>query len=135
VLDGELVAGAGRASAFYSLMPRIGRRSIGATAPVSFWAFDVLWLDGELLVDRSYADRRVVLEALPLAGACRVVRRFPGPDAQDLLDACVVHDVEGVVLKRLASRYRPGERSRYWRTMCSGALGCHRRLGRVSIPA
>ena len=114
VLDGELVAGAGRASDFYSLMPGIGRRVMGGTAPLSFWAFDVLWLDGELLVDRSYGDRRAVLEELPVDGACRVVRRFPGTDAQDLLDACVAHDVEGVVLKRLASRYRPG-RSRHWR--------------------
>jgi bifunctional non-homologous end joining protein LigD len=115
VLDGELVAGAGRASEFYSLMPRIGRRSIGATSPVSFWAFDVLWLDGELLVGRSYADRRAVLEELPLGGACRVVPRFPGADARDLLAACAEHDVEGIVLKRLASGYRPGERSRHWR--------------------
>lgn len=115
VLDGELVAGAGRASEFYSLMPVVGKRSNGVTAPLSFWAFDVLWLDGELLVDRSYADRREALESLPLDGPCRVLRRFPGADAHDLLDACAAHDVEGIVLKRLSSRYRPGERSRHWR--------------------
>ena len=115
VLDGELVAGAGRASDFYALMPRLGTRAANSITHVSFWAFDVLWLDGELLVDRSYAERRAVLEGLPLGGACSVVRRFPGPDARDLLEACVAHDVEGIVLKRLASRYRPGERTRHWR--------------------
>ena len=125
VLDGELVARAGRASDFYGLMPSIGNRSMRSTAPVSFWAFDVLWLDDELLVDRSYVDRRAVLDALPLDGACRVVRRFPGTDVQDLLDACVVHDVEGVVLKRLASRYRPGERSRFWRKVKSPDWAIH----------
>lgn len=114
VLDGELVAGAGRASEFYALMPRIGNRGQKSTIPVSFWAFDVLWLDGELLVDRPYADRRAMLEDLPLGGACNVVRRFLGVDSHDLLDACGSHDVEGIVLKRLASRYRPGERSRHW---------------------
>src|SRR5687767_15064265 len=54
VLDGELVAGAGRASDFYALMPRLGTRATKSTTHVSFWAFDVLWLDGELLVDRPY---------------------------------------------------------------------------------
>jgi bifunctional non-homologous end joining protein LigD len=115
VLDGELVAGAGRASDFYGLMPRIQTRSTWSNARLSVWAFDVLWVDGELLVDRSYADRRAVLEELPLDGSCHIISRFPGTDARDLLEACVAHDVEGVVLKRLGSRYRPGERSRHWR--------------------
>jgi bifunctional non-homologous end joining protein LigD len=44
-----------------------------------------------------------------------VLPRFEGTDAQDLLAACIDHDVEGIVLKRLRSRYRPGERSRDWR--------------------
>jgi hypothetical protein len=37
---------------------------------VSFWAFDLLWLDGDLLVDWPYAERRAALEELPLAGPC-----------------------------------------------------------------
>lgn len=32
-----------------------------------------------------------------------------------LLAACSDHDVEGVVLKRLRSIYRPGERRHHWR--------------------
>jgi bifunctional non-homologous end joining protein LigD len=72
-----------------------------------------LRLDGALLVDEPYADRRAALEELELTGPCAVLPRFPGPDSQDLLAACVDHDV--VVLERLASRYRPGERSRDWR--------------------
>jgi ATP-dependent DNA ligase len=41
----------------------------------------------------------------------------PRPDAADLLDACATHDVEGIVLKRLRSIYRPGERTRHWRKL------------------
>jgi hypothetical protein len=70
LLDGELGANAGRASDFYALLPR-GRR---ATAPLSFWAFDLLWLDGDLLIDRPYADRRGALEEL---FAHRALRRPP----------------------------------------------------------
>jgi bifunctional non-homologous end joining protein LigD len=116
LIDGELVAGAGRASDFYALAPRLaGTPRRRPMAPFSFWAFDLLWLDGDLLIDEPYADRRIALEELDLAGPCAVLPRFPGPDSQDLLAACRDHDVEGIVLKRLASRYRPGERSRDWR--------------------
>jgi bifunctional non-homologous end joining protein LigD len=116
VLDGELVAGAGTAADFYGLLPHlVGRRHPRPPATVSFWAFDLLWVDDEPLLDRPYLQRRQTLEELPLGGPCGVLPRFPGPDAADLLAACQAHDVEGIVLKRLRSLYRPGQRSRYWR--------------------
>jgi bifunctional non-homologous end joining protein LigD len=118
VLDGELVAGAGTAADFYGLLPHlVGRRRPGPPAPVSFWAFDLLWIDDELLLDRPYVERRERLEDLRMSGQCGVLPRFPGVDASDLLAACAAHDVEGIVLKRLRSIYRPGERTRHWRKL------------------
>jgi bifunctional non-homologous end joining protein LigD len=87
----------------------------GLPTSVSFWAFDLLWADDESLLGRPYLERRQKLEELPLAGPCGVLPRFPGTDAADLLAACRAHDVEGIVLKRLRSIYRPGERTRHWR--------------------
>jgi bifunctional non-homologous end joining protein LigD len=112
VLDGELVAEAGRASDFYALLPRLAdaRRA----TPLSFWAFDLLWLDGQPIVNDSYEVRRTALEGLALAGPCGVVPQFPGRDTTTLLEVCAGLDVEGLVLKRLGSRYRPG-RSSDWR--------------------
>jgi bifunctional non-homologous end joining protein LigD len=80
VLDGELVAGAGTASDFYALLPRLSgyRRNQEATAAVSFWAFDLLWLDDQLLVDRPYSERRGILEDLDLAGTVRSRGPLPG---------------------------------------------------------
>jgi bifunctional non-homologous end joining protein LigD len=136
LLDGELVAGAGRASDFYALAPRLaGRPRRRPEIPLSFWAFDLLYAQGELITGLPYAARRARLEALVLAEPCHILPRWPGTDAADLLDACAHLDVEGVVLKRLRSVYQPGVRSRHWRTMCSGGLRCHRRRGRVGIPA
>ena len=118
VLDGELVAGAGTAGDFYGLFPHmVGRRHPGPPVPVSFWAFDLLWIDGAALLDRPYVERRERLEALRLTGPCGVLPRFPGADAADLLAACAAHDVEGIVLKRLRSIHRPGERTRHWRKL------------------
>jgi len=45
VLDGELVADAGRLSDFYRLGPALARRH--RAVPVAFVAFDLLWLDGD----------------------------------------------------------------------------------------
>jgi bifunctional non-homologous end joining protein LigD len=116
VLDGELVAGAGTASDFYGLLPHlVGRRHPGPAPPVSFWAFDLLWADDQPLLDRPYLERRQRLEALDPPPPCRVLPRFAATDAADLLAACAAHDVEGIVLKRLRSLYRPGERTRHWR--------------------
>jgi bifunctional non-homologous end joining protein LigD len=118
VLDGELVAGAGTASDFYGLLPHlVRRRHPGPPSGLSFWAFDLLWVDDEALLDRPYLERRQRLEELALVGPCGVLPRFPGPDAVDLLAACAAHDVEGIVLKRLRSIYRPGERTRHWRKL------------------
>lgn len=47
-----------------------------------------------LLVDGSYVERRTALERLRIAGPCGVVPRYPGSDAQALLEACAAHDVE-----------------------------------------
>jgi bifunctional non-homologous end joining protein LigD len=130
VLDGELVAGAGTAADFYGLLPHlVGRRHPGPAAAVSFWAFDVLWIDDEPLLTRPYVERRERLESLPLTGTCGVLPRYPGTDAADLLSACQAHDVEGVVLKRLRSIYRPGERTRHWRKVKTpGWSAVHRPL-------
>lgn len=119
LLDGELVAGAGRASDFYALAPRLAGRARRPGAPLSFWAFDLLYAHGELLTGLPYAARRARLEALVLAEPCHILPRWPGTDAADLLDACAHLDVEGVVLKRLRSVYHPGVRSRHWRKVKS----------------
>ncbi len=70
ILDGEVLAWDftnGRALPFSRLQGRIGRKkvtdSIRAEIPVVFLAFDLLYLDGELLLERSLADRRTALQA------------------------------------------------------------------------
>ena len=47
--------------------------------------------------------------------AQRSVTCFPFDEAEDLLDACARLRQEGIVLKRLDSRYTPGVRTDVWR--------------------
>lgn len=75
ILDGELLAwippandDAGRALPFSSLQPRIGRKKVTAemraATPVVFMAFDVLYANGDLLLDRTLDERRRLLTQL-----------------------------------------------------------------------
>jgi bifunctional non-homologous end joining protein LigD len=115
VLDGELVAGAGRLFDFYRLRPRVGSRP--QRSAVAFAAFDLLALDGEPLIGLPYRERRARLEEVMTDGpAWCVVRSFTG-DIADVLTACIELGLEGAMAKRVDSPYRPGERSPHWRKL------------------
>src|SRR6266404_113083 len=72
ILDGEIVAwnssGAGRASPFSTLQQRLGRKKVSAKLlrdiPVAYLVFDVLYADGELLLDRPLRERARILDLL-----------------------------------------------------------------------
>lgn len=85
-----------------------------AEIPVAFVAFDVLWLDGELTVDRPQRERRTVLEGLGLRG--RSWQTAPVLDAtpEELLEACRNTGLEGFMAKRVDAPYLPGRRSPAW---------------------
>jgi bifunctional non-homologous end joining protein LigD len=116
VLDGELVAGQGRASDFYRLGPQMARRRRPAIG-LTFVAFDVLHLAGEDTTQLPWRQRRRLLEILELQGPawCTVTTLEEEPEA--VLTAAAEHELEGLVLKRADSRYEPGRRSRSWLKM------------------
>ena len=111
VLDGELVAGSGRASSFYRLSPQLnGRRTT-----VSFAAFDLLAVGGRFLLYAPYEERKRLLADLCLLGpAWCTLPVWTDVDVADLLAACELQGVEGLMAKRIRSRYRPGRRSPDW---------------------
>jgi bifunctional non-homologous end joining protein LigD len=121
VLDGEIVAfdDSGRPS-FERLQRRMhvtapnAVRRLMASTPVVYAMFDVLYLDGHSLIDLPYTERRARLESLELSGpAWRVPAAHPGDGAR-LLEATRSQGLEGVVAKRLDTRYEPGRRSGAW---------------------
>jgi bifunctional non-homologous end joining protein LigD len=119
VLDGELVTLDKRgAPSFGLLQQRMHVRHPDETLlnryPVKYYAFDLLWLDGESLLGTPYSKRREALEKLkPRKGTMSVTPRFPGP-GDDLLEAARTNGLEGVIAKSLDSTYEPGRRSLAW---------------------
>src|SRR3954465_9048317 len=82
--------------------------------PAVFVLFDLLWLDGESLIERPYSERRAALEHLGLDGPAWQTPAFHRTDGANLLAATREQGVEGIVAKRLDSRYEPGRRSGAW---------------------
>jgi bifunctional non-homologous end joining protein LigD len=121
VLDGEIVAfdDEGRPS-FERLQSRMhvtGEAAIrrrAAEIRATYVIFDLLWLEGEGLMDRPYTERRERLEALALHGAAWQTPGYHRGEGARLLEATREQGLEGVVAKRLDSRYEPGRRSGAW---------------------
>jgi bifunctional non-homologous end joining protein LigD len=91
-------------------------RRLAAEVPVTYLAFDLLAADGRTLTDRPYRERRASLDELAFEGShWQTPPSFigvPGADAQAISRQ---HSLEGIVAKRLASRYEAGRRSAAWR--------------------
>jgi bifunctional non-homologous end joining protein LigD len=121
VLDGELVAfdEEGRPS-FERLQQRIHQASESVvrrrmkTQPVTYVIFDLLYLDGRNLMDEPYNHRRELLDDLGLAGESWQVPGYSNGQTRELLEASAEQKLEGIVLKRLDSRYAPGKRNGSW---------------------
>jgi bifunctional non-homologous end joining protein LigD len=121
LLDGEVVAfdDDGRPS-FERLQGRMNLASEAAVRrrmsdiPVTYLVFDLIYLDGRSLMDLPYTDRREQLDALGLDGPSWQTPRSHRGEGEALLRLTEERGLEGLVAKRLDSRYLPGRRSRAW---------------------
>ncbi|MGH2895349.1 MAG: DNA ligase D [Solirubrobacteraceae bacterium] len=121
VFDGEIVAfGDDGRPSFERLQRRINVssasavRRLSASTPVVYAIFDLLYLDGHSLMALPYGQRRARLDGLELGGpAWRVPAVHPGRGSA-LLQATEAQGLEGIVAKRLDSRYEPGRRTGAW---------------------
>lgn len=123
IFDGEVIAvdSDGRPQAFQELMRRFGRvreiEKLRAEQPVRLYLFDILGLDGELLIDRPYAERIAALGEVAAGASLELVRRIERPnllEAEKFFTDAIADGFEGVVAKSLASAYTPGARGRGW---------------------
>ena len=121
ILDGEIVAldDEGRPS-FEQIQQRMGltaeneiRRKM-KEVPVTYMVFDLLWQDGHSLMEKAYTDRRAALAKLNLAGASWQTPPSEKGDGTAMLQASAKAGLEGIVAKKLDSKYEPGKRTGAW---------------------
>jgi bifunctional non-homologous end joining protein LigD len=121
ILDGEIIAldENGRPS-FEQLQQRIGLRAEGeirrmmARVPVIYMAFDLVYDQGRSLLGLAYVERRRRLEALKLAGPAWQTPPYVEGEGETLRRASRERGLEGIIAKRLDSKYEPGRRSPAW---------------------
>jgi bifunctional non-homologous end joining protein LigD len=109
VLDGEVCALDDEGRSSFSAMQQ-GK----AGTPLVYYVFDVLEVDGEPLIDRPLEERRARLEELIDRRSRTITISEFFDDGEALLAAVKEQGLEGVVAKRLGSRYAPGGRTRDW---------------------
>jgi bifunctional non-homologous end joining protein LigD len=123
ILDGEVVVldRAGRPQ-FGLLQHRINLtkpadiQRVAKSYPAQLMLFDILELNGQSLLRKTYLQRRAALEKLvrPSAGSrIQVPPVFEG-DLSAAIQTSGQLQLEGVVAKRRNSTYQPGQRSRSW---------------------
>ncbi len=83
--------------------------------PLKLFLFDVIYLDGKLMIDTPYAKRWEVLQGLTDGEllATRIVTEDLG-EAEKLMQASIEAGHEGLMAKGLKSSYTPGVRGKKW---------------------
>lgn len=123
ILDGEIVPfRGGKILPFQDLQKRLGRKTLPETllqeVPVAFIAYDVLYYDGQILLDAPHTTRHATLETLGLETPTvryAIAQRFTdvaGLDAE--FQAARDRGNEGLMVKDLNSTYKPGRRGKEW---------------------
>src|SRR5215831_20441700 len=122
VLDGEVLAHRGdRVLPFSDLQRRLGRKEVSAElrrqVPLVFVAFDLLYLDGDVVMDRPLAERRRRLDALGLSWPFLLARLETASVPSDLdriFQETRERGNEGLMVKDPTSTYAPGRRGMAW---------------------
>jgi bifunctional non-homologous end joining protein LigD len=109
VVDGEVCALDEEGRPSFSAM-----QQSKAETPIVYYLFDLLEVDGEPLLDLPLSERRARLEKL-LDRRNRTVQFSESfDDGPALMQAAKERRLEGIMAKRVDSRYLPGKRSRDW---------------------
>jgi bifunctional non-homologous end joining protein LigD len=122
VLDGEMIVLKDGKPDFNLLQSReqartpLRIRNLARMTPATYVVFDVLYENHESIMDRRLSERREHL--------ARLVRRVADPhlvlsegvvgEGKKFFAEACGHNLEGVIAKRLASRYLPGQRTEAW---------------------
>ena len=122
VFDGELVVLREGKPDFHAVLQREQARNklkieaLTRTHPASYVVFDILYADGENVCGRPLTERREILgELVEDIGHGRFILSEGIVGAgKALFEQCSAMGLEGLVAKRLDSKYLPGRRSESW---------------------
>ena len=121
ILEGEVIAVGedGTPMLFQYLMRRFRRvhdiEEMTKQIPVKLYLFDLLYADGQSLIDEHYVERRRKLKEI--AGSIQLTKQIVTSnlqEAENFLNEALKEGHEGLVAKKLDSLYTPGIRGKRW---------------------
>lgn len=121
ILEGEVIAvnETGNPLPFQHLMRRFRRvhgiEDVSKRIPVKLYLFDLIYFDGQSLIDKPYIERRQKLAEI--SGKISLTKQIITDnvkDAQLFLEQAINAGHEGLVAKKLDSPYTPGVRGKKW---------------------
>jgi DNA ligase-1 len=122
ILDGELLAyRADRPLHFQELQKRLRRKAVTdrlmAEIPVVYVPYDIMYLNGQSLIDRPLTERKKLLSQIRFREPIIDLGYRVVSTAAEI--ACAFKESrdaghEGLVVKELESQYYPGKRGRHW---------------------
>jgi DNA ligase 1 len=121
ILDGEAVAigDDGRPRPFQDILKRFRRKhdveKLAAQIPLRLFLFDILYMDGQSLIDKPLSERRMHLEEIadPRLVAPQTLTD-KSEDAEKMYHDAISAGHEGIMIKNPASLYAPGKRGKNW---------------------
>jgi bifunctional non-homologous end joining protein LigD len=120
MLDGEIVAFENGVPSFQRLQQRMHLRDerrveeMSKKVPVAFIVFDLLYLDRSDLTSLPLDQRRGLLEESMVPSETIQISPLIEEEGTALFRAAQEQGMEGIMAKRLSSRYQPGGRSKDW---------------------
>jgi DNA ligase-1 len=121
ILEGEVIAIGedGTPMLFQHLMRRFRRvhdvEEMTKQIPVKLYLFDLLYADGQSLIDEHYVERRRKLKEI--SGSIQLTKQIVTSnlqEAENFLNEALKEGHEGLVAKKLDSQYTPGIRGKRW---------------------
>ena len=115
VIDGEVVALDSDGRPSFNTLQNYG----SAGAPLHFYIFDLLILEGRDVMGEPLVKRRELLEEHILPKLAEPIRYSPVLEAKlaDLIRSVKAQGLEGLVAERRNCKYEPGQRSGAWQKM------------------
>lgn len=131
IVEGEVIAvsDGGRTLAFNKTMNRKRKYDVEKMAkeiPMAIFLFDVLWVDGESVIEKGNGERWKILENMvqsnnqTKSNDQSIIRLMPRMVAQsaseikDFFSKAIGEGMEGIVAKKLEAPYTPGSRDFAW---------------------
>ncbi|HLH56539.1 MAG TPA: non-homologous end-joining DNA ligase [Verrucomicrobiae bacterium] len=111
ITDGEAVAVDKQGRPSFQMLQN--RSSMPPGWSLAYYAFDLLQQNGKDLKDLPLRERRSLLEKVVGNSGVLLSQSLPGSLSQ-IIQAVKLHGLEGVIAKKLDSKYRVGERSKSW---------------------